>query len=420
MKIAIFGLARSGLSVLNYLNAKTDHEVYLVNSGEPSSWNNWDDIQNKVLAERCLAEENAAKIFSQMDMIILSPGIPRYHSALKVAISAGVEVISEIEFTFRHSDIPVVAITGTNGKTTTTTMIGEVLAKAGLKVFVCGNIGIPYADLLMLDHKPDYAIVELSSFQLESVQNFHAKIALYLNATDNHAERYKNFNDYKEAKYQIFINQDESDHVIIKKDLDRDSILAKKIYIQALESFDYSQSKMIGEHNKENFFCAYKVCQLLDVENLDVIFQQFINDFTGVELRLQYLREFNGLEIYNDGKSTNTAATCAAVSSFEPGPSLYLALGGQLRSASTDLGEALKNSAITEVLAFGEAKELISEVFEGVFPVRKFNDLRELAAFLKESQLSGNLLFSPAFPSFDQYKNYELRGREFTQLILAL
>ena len=420
MKIAIFGLARSGLSAFRFLTQKTDHEVFLVNQGAPTTWACYQDIKDNISLDHCFDQSDAEDLFTQMDQIILSPGIPREHKVLEKALGKNVELISEIEFAYRHSDIPIIGITGTNGKTTTTTMIGEVLKMAGKRPFVCGNIGRPYSELLLEKDNYDYAIVELSSFQLESIKDFHPQIALMINITPSHGERYTKFDSYKNAKYEIFKNQTTEDFVLINRDLDSTDLKAKVHHIKPLKEFDYSNSKLVGSHNEMNFYCAYKVCEFLNISNLDKIFQEFIDKFNGVEFRLQFIKKYNDLNIYNDGKSTNDAATFAAVKSFPKTQNLYLALGGQPRSDSTTLNSTLKGCHITKILAFGDAKDLIERSMSAEFEVVKLNTLEDLFQFIKNEKLSGNLLFSPAFPSFDQYENYEKRGEHFTELALGL
>jgi UDP-N-acetylmuramoylalanine--D-glutamate ligase len=414
MKIAIFGMGRSGQSVYKFLTKKTNEEVFVVSQNDPKSWECFDLVKNNL--QNCFNQNSASSILSKMDLIVLSPGIPRYASELELALNENVPVISEIEFAFRHSDIPVVGITGTNGKTTTTTMIQNVLEKFDKKAFACGNIGIPYTDILLTDETYDYAIVELSSFQLESIDTFHPHISVIINITKSHMERYESVNDYKNAKLNILKNQDSNDYVISGIDVET---AAQVISIKALDSFDYSKSKIIGEHNKFNFFCAYEVCRLLNLAELDKIFQSFIDEFSGVSLRLEYICNFDDLNIYNDGKSTNDAATVAAVDSFLGDESLYLILGGQLRSKEMTLPKSLKDKSIKQIFVFGEAKELLKEKLVE-FDIICFDGLDDIFKYVKGSNLKGNLLFSPAFPSFDQYKNYEERGAKFTELMNKL
>lgn len=414
MKIAIFGMARSGLSAYKFIKSKTDYDVYLVNSGEPSSWACFELI--KADLDKAFDQDHALDILGTMDKIVLSPGIPRDHDVLAKAHEKNIPIISEIEFAFSHSDIPVVGITGTNGKTTTTTMIGEALTIFGKKVFVCGNIGRPYSDLLLENDKYDFAIVELSSFQLESIETFHPKISIFINITENHTERYNQFESYLEAKKNIFKNQTKDDFSIIGMELD---LIPESIKIEPLIKFDYSKSKLVGNHNKSNFFCAYKVCEILKVKHLDENFQKFIDNFSGVEFRLQYIHTFNDLNIYNDAKSTNDAATVSAIEAFDKDEDLYLCLGGKLRTDSISLDRALKGLFITEIFVFGEASNLLEEKLID-FKIRTFKDIEEIIRYIKTATLKGNLLFSPAFPSFDQFKDYVDRGNSFTKLVNSI
>ena len=419
MKIAIFGLARSGMAAMRYLLTKNNVEIFLINQGRPSSWNAWQEINglsqtHKISIDHCFDQEEAAGILAEMDQIILSPGIPREHKSLVQAITAGVPVISEIEFAYINSDIPVIAITGTNGKTTTATMVAQVLERAGLKVFLGGNIGRPYCEIF--DDFYDYAVIEVSSFQLESIETFRPKIAMILNITPNHTERYETFEEYAQAKYNIFKNMRVDDHALIDVDLDTASITAQLHYIKALEEFDFSKSHLVGSHNKENFYCAWKVLELLKVDNAQSVMQEFINHFPGVKYRLQYVGNYQGLKIYNDAKSTNNAATESAVRAFQDeNCNLYLILGGKLRSDKVDIVESIRGLKIQEIFVMGEARTLLQKNLEYEFKVQSFEGLADIFEMLAVKKLQGNLLFSPAFPSFDQYKDYEHRGEDFTQ-----
>jgi len=410
MKIAIFGMARSGQSVFKFLTKKSTDEVFVINQGEPTSWECYELVKGHL--DHCYKQSEALDLLAQMDLIVLSPGIPRYVEELKLALETGVSVISEIEFAYRYSDIPVIGITGTNGKTTTTTMIKEALESFGKRAFACGNIGIPFTEILLSDESYDYAVVELSSFQLESIDTFHPFISIIINITKSHMERYDSIEDYKNAKLNILKNQNSSDYAICGLEVQTD---AKVIEIKPLKSFDFTKSKVIGEHNKYNFFCAYEVCRLLSLPDLDTTFQSFIDDFKGVSLRLEYIGEYQGLSIYNDGKSTNDAATVAAVNSFLSSEGLYLILGGQLRSGDISLQKSLGGKKIKKILAFGEARDVIKKELKE-YDVICFESLEYIFDYVCSNNLKGSLLFSPAFPSFDQYKNYEIRGARFTQL----
>lgn len=411
MKIAIFGLARSGMSVYKYLKTQADIEVVLVNQGEPETWSVYEDIKDD--NAQLVGQDDAEVLLAKMDKIILSPGIPREHKSLRLALNRGIPVLSEIEFAFTHSDIPVIGITGTNGKTTTTTMIGEALSKFNLDVFICGNIGRPYSDILLETKDYDYAIVELSSFQLESIVDFHPHIALILNITENHTERYTDFEDYKKAKFEITKNQNLNDYLLTNEIINSK---AQVLPIKDLEGFDFRKSKLIGEHNKKNFYCAYKVCEILKLPRLDLTFQEFIDSFRGVEYRLQFIKESKNLSFYNDAKSTNDEATLAAISSFDSKSKLHLILGGKLRSEKVYIQDKLDLENIETLYVFGEAKEVLKQNLKHK-NIRVFENISEVLMDIKSSCLEGIVLFSPAFPSFDQYKDYMARGEDFTKKV---
>lgn len=420
MKIAIFGLARSGLAAMKFLSKNHNIELYVINQGEPLSWSNIDIIKEYVPMERCVAQDDALDLMATMDRIILSPGIARYHKALEAALKANVEVISEIELAFEYSDIPVIAITGTNGKTTTATMIAKVLEMAGKNVFLGGNIGRAYCEIFE-QNDYDYAVIEVSSFQLESIKTFKPKIAMLLNITENHAERYNHIDDYAKAKYRLFENMDESDYVLIGNDLSIEKIKSTCLRIEDLDNFDFSKSKLVGSHNKKNFFCAHKVLELLNIINAKEVMQSFIDEFSGVDFRLQYMGTWNHLNFYNDAKSTNNAATRSAVLAFQQSDNdLFLVCGGKLRSDYVDLIDSIKDLKITKIFAIGEARFKLDENLSHAFKVDVFETLNQVFEFIKAENLKGNLVYSPAFPSFDHYANFEKRGEHFRQLVKDL
>ncbi len=410
MKIALIGLGRSGLSVYRYLKAKSDCTIYLVNSGEPDSWACSDEVVDDL--ERAFSDNAAIMELGEMDQVVLSPGIPRDHLCLTYAIENNIPIISEIEFAYIHSDIPVVGITGTNGKTTTTTMIGEILSIIGFSAFIGGNIGIPYSDLLLEKKKYDIAVIELSSFQLESIKTFRPQISLLLNISDNHTERYSAFDDYKKAKERIFLNQ-KSDDVAIVNTVEKRK--PREIKIEPLTGFDFSKSKLVGFHNKLNFFCAYTVASILAKRDITKEFQEFINEFTGVSFRLQFICEKKGLLFYNDAKSTNTDATLSAVNAFKDKGELSVIIGGKLRDKKISIQKDIDFSLFKNVYLLGEARTLLDEKIKSKNK-KSFETLEMVFEDLKKNKEEGIVVFSPGFPSFDQYKNYEHRGQHFNKL----
>lgn len=424
-KVAIFGMGKSGKAALK-LARKYKQDFYVVNKGDPKEWFKAQDLGDLCSTCSCFSEDEFAQHFHKMDEIVISPGIPLTHPALNRAVEKGVPIISEIEYAYRYTkDIPVIAITGTNGKTTTTTMIAEALERAGKKVFCGGNIGTPYCDLAISEEKVDFAVIEVSSFQLETIREFHPKIGLFLNLFPNHSERYDHPHDYAKAKFRMLLNMTSDDHMIlgtenpylddIKDHPVKRSYFTKGNLPQSFrEEFSFEKARVKGEHNEANFYAAYEVLRLLGIPGLHDLFQKFINEFAGVAHRLEFVLEKNGLALYNDAKSTNGLATTTAIKAFKESTApFYLILGGKLRNESDKLLPDLLpfKGKITKIFTIGEVTERLFHELGNDFEVEKAGDLKTV--FEKAQGLKGNLVFSPAFPSFDQFKNYVDRGEKF-------
>ena len=429
-RVAVFGLARSGVAAVRLLK-RFEIETHAVNEGPVENWRQRDGLGDLLGAEFCHEQSSAEGVFGQVDLIILSPGIPKTHTILKLAREKHVRVISEIELAYWCTvSVPVIAITGTNGKTTTTTMIYESLKVSGSKVFCGGNIGIPYCDmaLQMMDGIHfDYAVIEVSSFHLETIEKFHPHIALILNLTPNHSERYSRHEDYGLAKLNILKNMTKDDHLIIgeetgmmmewvKNYLPVRHVFSKERLPQAFEAqFEFNQGVLVGRHNRANYFCAWKVHELLGTAKLTIMFQTFINTFKGVEHRLEYVGTFGELKVYNDAKSTNGEATRTALAAFEGEAPLYLVVGGKLRNQTDKLLPDLLpfKGRVKKVFTMGETTQRLFDELKSDFIVEQGHDLDQLLNLVKSQKLKGNLVFSPAHPSFDQFKSYVNRGETF-------
>lgn len=424
-KVAVFGMGKSGQAAVA-LAKKLRQDLYAVNRGKPEDWYHAENLDKLLEICSCYSEEDFAEHFHKMDEIIISPGIPTTHPALKRAVEKGVPILSEIEFAFRQcQDIPVIAITGSNGKTTTTTMIAEALKKAGKKVFCGGNIGIPYCDLPLSGEKPDLAVIEVSSFQLETIFKFHPVIGLILNIVPNHSERYDSVHDYAKAKFNLLKNMNSSDLLILGeenpylediKNHPVEKTFFTKGKLPSEFRFDFSKARVKGEHNEANFFAAWKVLQRLNIPDLQKLFQEFINEFPGVAHRLEFVLSTGDLTIYNDAKSTNLTATETAIKAFRQDPSpLHLIIGGKLRNEADRMLPGLLpyKSEIDTIFTIGDVTERLFEELKNDFHVVKAGDIKTAFELAKKSQLKGNLVLSPAFPSFDQFKNYVNRGEMF-------
>ena len=426
-KVAVFGMGKSGKAALK-LGQMKGLKVVAVNKGHPDTWYEKEGLQEILTKDLCFAEEEAKEIFGEVSEIIISPGIPTSHPSLELAHERHVPIISEIEFAYRYcKETPVIAITGTNGKTTTTTMIQEALEKAGKKVFCGGNIGIPYCEMALSEKNYDYAVIEVSSFQLETIKDFHPHIGLILNVFPNHSERYDNVKDYGLAKFRIAMNMNENDFMILGTEnpyLDDLKTSSPKTFFtkgslpEEFKKFFFEKAKVKGEHNEANFYAAYKVLELLNIPDLGNLFQDFIQEFKGVAHRLEFVLSKDGLNVYNDAKSTNSLATTTAIKAFKDSEEpFYLILGGKLRSESDKLLPDLLpfKDSIEKVFLIGEVTERLAEELGEEFDCMKAENLKCVFMMCKELKLVGNLVFSPAFPSFDQFKNYVDRGEKFKQ-----
>lgn len=406
----------SGISALKYLSTRENDEIYIINNGVVNDWKDKDLILEYVNSDRCFDQKEAYKLKGKLDLIVLSPGIAP--TILELEDFKETKKICEVELAFnqlkrQEPTLKVVAVTGTNGKTTTVTLLSEALKMAGKKVFLGGNIGTPFCDSLVRGEKFDIAVLELSSFQLELMDQFHSDVSVLLNISKSHMERYDKYRDYKEAKLNILNNQIASDLFICSEDFKDIKTVPQKAFITAHSLFDFSNSKMVGDHNKENINVVDHVFKFLEIRNREEIIQQLVDSFRGVQFRLEFLREVQGTLIFNDGKSTNSGSTISALKSFK-GKKVALLLGGKLRDESQDLSgfQNCGNRSLS-VFSFGDAKNYISEKIPGTI---KSDTIEEALKKVVIEQFDV-VLFSPAFPSFDQYKNYIERGFAFQKMV---
>jgi UDP-N-acetylmuramoylalanine--D-glutamate ligase len=295
MNIAIWGLGVSGMSALRLLSVSS-HKITAVNSGEVSTWKNLDEVKSLIGIDNC-HEENEKLLQFDFEQIIIAPGVDRKSKLVKHFIDKGVEVISEVELAYRALELPIIAITGTNGKTTTATMIAIALEEAGRQVFLGGNIGIPFCDIFANENDEfDIIVLELSSFQLESLVKFKANMAIILNINESHMERYDCFEDYRDAKLNIVHNQDANDLFLAPKEFSTTSTLAKFEELSELNIPALEKSKLRGEHYKKNLYCVKSALEFAGVQSSDQVLDRVLNKFHGVKYRLQWIKTSNGID----------------------------------------------------------------------------------------------------------------------------
>ena len=433
-RVAVIGMGVSGKSVLK-MASTLGAETFVSDLRSPQELLCDQSVAAFVKSERCFQQDDPklADVLSSMDWIVLSPGIPTDIFFLKKARVRLVPIVNEIELACRLVKGPIIAVTGTNGKTTTVSMIGEMACSFLPHVFVGGNIGIPLAEAVLKRTEYDLIVLELSSFQLESMQQFHPNVAVILNLTFSHGERYPRIEDYAAAKFLITQNmKPDKDFLIYNRDyapyiecVNKSELPAQALsmsevgdYKKELESsYDLSKFKLVGEHNLFNLYVAQKCLALLKLDNKQAI-QKVIDHFPGVPHRIEYVENSSGHLVYNDAKSTNWEATLTAVEAMprDKGP-IYLILGGQARgrgdSVSEILGQIIKN--VTCVYLIGDMAEALAKEFKGHVTCKQTGTLEATWKDL-QTVTKGVVLLSPAFPSFDQFKNYAHRGECFKRI----
>lgn len=427
LKVAVFGLGVSGVSAIKLLVA-LGAEVTVFNRGNPESYYVKENLVGLVDSKNCFSDEvvNQHEI-AKNELIILSPGIPRDHVLLDLAHKKNIPVWAEIELGYEFCELPIIAITGTNGKTTTTTLIGELIHRAGKKAFIGGNIGIPFCEYARLHPPVDVVVLELSSFQLESIVKFRPNVALFLNLFQNHGERYENITDYGNAKARIALNMTSEDTVIYAANFPFINdwvkhLKTRKVAVDIDELpnlFDVNKLKIPGHHNIINAVFA-----LLSVENIGLNLNsekvlEALYQFKGVHHRIEFVDHQLGFTAFDDAKSTNWDATLTALKAVErKDKNLKLILGGKKRGHGDSilpyLGEIEKYAE--ELLLIGEMGKILAEELtnnNSKIQFRYLETIERVVKTLVDESFQGTLLFSPAFPSFDQFKNYEERGNAF-------
>lgn len=397
MKIAIWGLGVTGRAVLDYCIRNNYEDVIVINRGDPSSW-------GEEISYPCVSEEKAFKELNNIDQIIVSPGVDLKSPRISDFRNKNIPIIGEIEFAFQKMrNGKIIAVTGTNGKTTTVKLIAKALELAGKKVFLGGNIGTPFIDAFKLDDDFDFYVLELSSFQLETIVNFRPDIAAILNITESHMERYQSFEEYKQAKHNIFKNMTKRQLRILPTD------------IRPYTSFTPTNTYLRGEHSLKNLWVCQKILNSLGIIDIESLFKRLDKEFIGADYRFQF-KKVGDIDFINDAKSTNFDATIAALKSLE-NKDVVLIMGGQLREENLRRSEVLASfQNIKNLYLIGESATKMSEIYQGDFDCKVFVRLEDVLRDL-EINCGCTVLFSPGFPSFDQYRNYLERGEQFNKLV---
>lgn len=444
--ILIVGLARSGVAAAEFL-ARRGARV-TVNDAKPEAELN-DAPRLRAQGIDVVAGAHPLALFENADLIVASPGVPLALPPFQHAKAAGVPVISEIELAARFLRGRLVGITGSNGKTTTTTLIGELLKDAGLPVQVGGNIGTPLISLVESSREDGFTVVELSSFQLEAVQTLHLFVALLLNITPDHLDRYDSMADYAAAKANIFLNQTAQDVAVLNEDNDwsasmRERTQARVLAFSRLRELDegvflrgaqivsrqqgreqvllsLADIPIPGAHNVENVMAALLAGLACGAPVASM--RETVRNFKGVEHRLEFVADINGVRFYNDSKATNVDAAIKCLEAFpatDP-KSVIVILGGKDKGSDYAPLAPLVRERCAQVILIGAAADKIAAALGDAAPLLRAATMADAVAQGLAAGAPGSIvLLAPACASFDMFDNYEHRGRVFKDAVRQL
>jgi len=435
--IVIVGMARSGLAAAHFLHARGARVT--INDAKPEEALAGIEALRRIGIE-VVAGSHPRQLFETADCLVVSPGVPLASEPFAWARAAGVEIIGEVELAARFLKGRIVGITGTNGKTTTTTLIGELLGKAGLPVLVGGNIGEPLISLVEQSRPDGWIVAELSSFQLEAVDQLHVNVAVMLNITPDHLDRYDSMDAYAAAKSNILHGQTAGDVAILNADDPRIAAMshltpAQTIYFsptrQLAEGLFRRGEKIVerrggverellttaeiplrGAHNLENVLASL-AAGLACGAAIDSM-RQTVSRFKAVEHRLEFAGEIDGVSFYNDSKATNVDAAIKSLEAFSGG--IIVILGGKDKGSDFSPLRQLIEERCRHVILIGSAAEKIGAALAGTRPLQRVESMAEaVRRGFELSQPGDTVLLAPACASFDMFDNYEHRGRVFKE-----
>lgn len=414
-KITVVGLARSGAAAARLLK-DIGSEVYVTDS----AGNDRLRILAEDLKSRGIVVEtggHSPDFIRNKDLVVSSPGVSNKSQALLWADELKIPVISEIELSWSLCPATVIAITGTNGKTTVTTLLGKVLETSGRPVFTLGNIGKPFAQEVMNMNSDDFVSLEVSSFQLERIAAFKPKVSAILNLTRDHLDRYADMPEYLAAKKRIFRNQSRGDYLVLNYDQPILRELAKETKAKVIFFSAERLKRHPGGNLNPNHYAVMAMAKIFGVSEARCR-EVFLN-FKGVEHRLERVRTINDIEFINDSKATNVDSTVWALQGMHK-PSILIA-GGRDKNSDYRLIADLIKQKVKLLMLIGEAREKIRTAFNGLLPIEEASSLEEATQKSFQRAQGGDcVLLSPMCASFDMFQDYEHRGRVFKEIVNKL
>ena len=442
-KVLVVGLARTGLAATGFLKARGS----IVSATEVKGREEVDQEVARRMEEMGIPVEwgcHREETFLSQDLIVVSPGVDLAIEAIRKAKEKGIPILSEIELAFRFIHVPIIAVTGTNGKTTTTLLIGEMLKEEGRSVGVGGNVGEPL--ILFVDEAKGWEVlvVEISSFQLEAVETFRPRISVLLNVTEDHLDRYPTYAEYIEAKSKIFMHQTPEDDAVLNGEDPivaklAESVKARKAFFslrgktsrgafydppnvvvnvgEGEEVYCLSNAPLRGIHNVENMMAAMVASRLFHCSKTAI--EKVMNRFEGIEHRLEFVREIRGVRYYNDSKGTNVGSVVKSLQSFSE-PILLIAGGKDKEGDLSPLRELIR-TRVKKMILIGEAKERMARELGTLTKTIPARDLDEAVTLAHRAAERGEVvLLSPACSSFDMFRDYKERGKVFKEAVKRL
>ncbi len=450
-KVLVVGLARSGVAATRLL--VLHGAMVMANDLKPESQLATQAAEMRKLGVMLSMGSHPESLFENADLIVVSPGVPADIAPLEMARRAGVEIISEPELAGRFLKGRMIGITGSNGKTTTTTLTGELMRAVGASVVVGGNIGTPLTSLVEKTNETTWTVAELSSFQLETLHSLRVNIAVVTNITPDHLDRHGSMENYVRAKHRIFLNQAEGDRAILNADdpgvadmVTTFGVGSERIYFSSggreadiyaragsiyttLVTADRSEAEVIplneisvpGMHNVENIMAALgaTICAMnLNESHLPAL-REAIKQFKGVEHRIEHVAEVEGVKFYNDSKATNVDSTAKALEAFSN--NVILILGGKDKGSDYGVLAPLIEERVKHIILIGAASDIIAAHLHEVRPMTRARSMDDAVLKAMEVATAGDtVLLAPACASFDMFENYEHRGRVFKQAVYKL
>ncbi|MBR3628442.1 MAG: UDP-N-acetylmuramoyl-L-alanine--D-glutamate ligase [Elusimicrobia bacterium] len=437
IKIAVLGLGKSGIACANLAVAK-GYNVFASDSGKTRTHKQM-NLNKKVETE---FGKHSQKVLD-CDIIVKSPGLPGELDILKQAKKQEIPVLSELDFALNFAKPKkIIAVTGTNGKTTTTTLIYEIIKKGYKNTFVAGNIGFPISEVVTKLNSKSVLVLELSSYQLEDSPFFRPNISVSLNITPDHLKHHHTMANYVKAKANIFINQKKQDYAIYNF---KDKYLKKSILKTKANKIAFNDTgskncifykdgiiylkkgtktikltpkiNIPGKHNIDNILASTAASYIAGTKKS--VIEKVISKFKGVEHRIEFVKEINGVKYYNDSKGTNVDSTKVALESFDK--NIQLILGGQDKGSPYKPIFNLIKKKVKNIFLIGEAANIIKKQLKGSAPMTECNTLSNAIKQIHSVAKQGDIvLFSPACASFDQFNDFEHRGREFKKFVLTI